>query len=118
MKKAVLIYTLRLTLERAIGLLLFLAGTGWSIRGRGILWFAVYFAVMAGSMIFLIRHGDLLKARSNPSRDTPLWDKLILTLFWLLAYFAVYYVSGKAGGTALSHGSPRPASCFICFRPC
>jgi protein-S-isoprenylcysteine O-methyltransferase Ste14 len=97
-KKAVLIYALRLTLERAIGLLLFLAGTGGSIEGRGILWFAVYFAVMAGSMIFLIRHGDLLKARSNPSRDTPLWDKLILTLFWLLAYFAVYYVSGKAGG--------------------
>ena len=98
MKKAAAVYALRLTLERVIGLVLFLIGTGWTIRGRGILWFAVYFAVVAVSMIFLLRHGDLMKARSNPSRDTPFWDKLILTLFWLLAYFAVYYVSGKAGG--------------------
>ena len=97
-------YVARLVVERAVGLLLFLLGSGWVLGARGVLWFVVYF-VAIGSIIWLYRIApDTMAARLAiaESKDvTPVWDKLLLAVFWLLSYFVVYWVAGKTCDSSL-----------------
>ena len=91
-------YLARLFAERAIGLLLFLLGSGWVLGARGALWFVVYFAAI-GSVVWLYHAApDTMKARlaiADSKDTTPAWDKALLAVFWLLAYFVVYWVAGR-----------------------
>ena len=98
MKKAAVIYISRVAGERIIGLALFLWGAGGVFSAPAAVYFAVYFGAVLLSAVYLRRHGDTLKARANVSRDTPTWDKLILTGFWLTGYFIIYYVAGRTAG--------------------
>lgn len=92
------IYFVRLLVERACGLLLFLLGSGWTLGPRGVLWFIVYFATI-GSVAWLYRTApETMAARlaiAESKDTTPVWDKLLLAVFWLLGYFVVYGVAGK-----------------------
>ena len=101
-KKAAVIYISRVLGERVIGLLLFLWGSGRVLPAHAAVYFAVYFGAAALSAVYLRHHGETLKARANVSRDTPTWDKLILTAFWLTGYFIIYYAAGR---TAAQGGS-------------
>ncbi len=101
-KKAAIVYISRVIGERVIGLVLFLWGAGWVMPLHAAVYFAAYFGAVLLSAGYLRRHGDTLTARANPSRATPVWDKLILTAFWLTGYFVIYYV---AGDTAAQGGS-------------
>ena len=91
-------YLARLFLERAIGLALFLLGSGWALGQRGALWFIAYF-VAIGTVVWLYRAApDTMAARLAiaDSKDvTPTWDKVLLAAFWLLAYFVAYWVAGR-----------------------
>jgi len=91
-------YLARLFVERALGLLLFLLGSGWALGPRGALWFAAYFAAI-GTVVWLYRAApDTMAARLAiaESKDvTPAWDKALLAAFWLLAYFVAYWVAGR-----------------------
>ena len=91
-------YLIRLIAERAIGLFLFLLGSGWILGARGMLWFAAYFLAI-GTIVWLYRAApDTMDARLAiaDSKDvTPVWDKVLLALFWLLGYFVVYWVAGR-----------------------
>jgi len=102
--KGMIAYTARLVAERAIGLLLFLLGSGWVLGPRGLLWFAVYFAAI-GSVFWLYRTApDTMAARlsiAESKDETPVWDKVLLALFWVLGYFAVYWVAGGTIDSAL-----------------
>ncbi|MBQ6524741.1 MAG: isoprenylcysteine carboxylmethyltransferase family protein [Atopobiaceae bacterium] len=96
--KGMVVYLVRLFIERALGLLLFLLGSGWVLGARGALWFAVYFAAI-GTVVWLYRAApETMAARLSiaDSKDvTPVWDKVLLAIFWLLAYFVVYWVAGR-----------------------
>lgn len=96
--KGMIVYLARLLAERAIGLLLFLIGSGWILGARGALWFVSYFASI-GTVIWLYRTApDTMAARLSivDSKDvTPTWDKVLLALFWILGYFVVYWVAGR-----------------------
>jgi protein-S-isoprenylcysteine O-methyltransferase Ste14 len=96
--KGMAAYFARLLAERAIGLLLFLLGSGWVLGPRGVLWFAVYFLAV-GSVAWLYRTApETMAARLAiaESKDvTPVWDKVLLAVFWLLGYFVVYWVAGR-----------------------
>lgn len=91
-------YLARLFAERAIGLLLFLIGSGWILGARGVLWFVAYFAAI-GTVVWLYRAApDTMTARLSiaDAKDvTPVWDKVLLAVFWLLAYFVAYWVAGR-----------------------
>lgn len=91
-------YLARLLIERALGLLLFLLGSGWVLGSRGALWFVVYFAAI-GSVVWLYRVApNTMAARLAivDSKDvTPAWDKALLAVFWLLSYFVIYWVAGR-----------------------
>ncbi len=96
--KGMVAYLVRLVVERALGLLLFLIGSGWVLGPRGALWFAAYFASV-GSVVWLYRTAPRTMAARlaiTDSKDvTPVWDKVLLAAFWLLGYFVVYWVAGK-----------------------
>jgi protein-S-isoprenylcysteine O-methyltransferase Ste14 len=98
-------YLIRLFAERTIGLLLFLLGSGWILGARGMLWFAVYFLAI-GTVIWLYRVApDTMGARLAiaDSKDvTPVWDKVLLALFWFLGYFMVYWVAGRTCDPSLA----------------
>ena len=91
-------YLGRLIVERALGLVLFLLGSGWVLGPRGALWFVAYF-VAIGSIVWLYRAAPTTMAARlaiAESKDvTPVWDKVLLAVFWLLSYFVVYWVAGK-----------------------
>ena len=101
--KGMVAYLARLFVERALGLLLFLLGSGWVLGVRGALWFAAYFAAI-GTVIWLYRAApDTMAARLAiaDSKDvTPIWDKALLALFWLLGYFVVYWAAGRTCDTS------------------
>ena len=96
--KGAIAYLARLVIERALGMMLFLIGSGWVLGPRGTLWFAVYFAAI-GSTFWIYRTApETMAARlsiAETKNVTPLWDKLLLAVFWLLGYFVVYWVAGK-----------------------
>lgn len=96
--KGMVAYLGRLFAERGLGLLLFLIGSGWVLGVRAALWFVVYFAAI-GTVVWLYRTApETMAARLAiaDSKDvTPVWDKVLLAAFWLLAYFVVYWVAGK-----------------------
>jgi protein-S-isoprenylcysteine O-methyltransferase Ste14 len=98
-------YLARLFVERALGLLLFLIGSGWIMGPRGMLWFAVYFAAI-GTVVWVYRTApDTMAARLSiaDTKDvTPVWDKVLLALFWLLGYFVVYWVAGRTCDPSLA----------------
>lgn len=91
-------YLARLFAERALGLLLFLLGSGWVLGPRGTLWFTVYFAAI-GTVVWLYRAAPETMATRLSIADTkdvtPVWDKVLLAVFWLLAYFVVYWIAGR-----------------------
>ena len=105
--KGMVAYLVRLVVERALGLLLFLVGSGWVLGPRGALWFAAYFASI-GSVVWLYRtapHTMAARLAITDSKDvTPVWDKVLLAAFWLLGYFVVYWAAGKTCDTSASIG--------------
>lgn len=102
--KGMAAYIARHIIERAFGLLLFLVGSGWVLGARGVLWFAAYFLAI-GTIVWLYRTApDTMAARLSiaDSKDvTPVWDKILLAVFWLLGYFVVYWVAGKTCNPSL-----------------
>lgn len=96
--KGMVAYLARMFAERAIGLVLFLIGSGWILGARGALWFVAYF-VSIGTVIWLYRSApDTMTARlaiADTKDATPTWDKILLAIFWLLGYFVVYWVAGR-----------------------
>ena len=97
MSKGMLLYTARLVGERAIGLGLFLLASHGVMGIRATVWFVAYVAAVASGVWLYHTSADTLERRANiaATKDvTPVWDKVILALFWLLAYFVVYYVAG------------------------
>lgn len=103
MSRGMVLYTLRLVGERAIGLALFLLASHGVMGIRATVWFLVYVASVASGVWLYHTSADTLERRANiaATKDvTPVWDKVILALFWLLAYFVVYYVAGATADHA------------------
>ena len=103
--KGMVAYLARLFVERALGLILFLLGSGWVLGARGTLWFAAYFAAI-GTVVWLYRAApETMVARLSivDTKDvTPVWDKALLAVFWLLSYFVVYWVAGRTCDPSLA----------------
>ena len=112
MSKGMALYTGRLLGERALGLGLFLLASHGALGMRATVWFAVYVAAVASGVWLYHTSADTLERRADiaATKDvTPVWDKVILALFWLLAYFVVYCVAGASADHARPVDLP-----FIC----
>jgi len=95
MKKQANLYVIRVLAQRVIGILLFLIGANWTMNVRAMVYFALYLAFAAVSLAHIRSVSpDTLAARGRIAADTPAWDKVVLAVYWVLAYFAVYLVAG------------------------
>ncbi len=95
MKKQANFYMIRVLAQRLIGILLFYFGSHWAYQSRDLTYFSLYlvFAVVSLALV----HGvspETLASRGKISPDTPVWDKIILGFYWILAYFVIYLIAG------------------------
>lgn len=96
-KKGALLYLGKLILQRALGFGLFVLAAGTALDVRANVYFAVYFLACVVSWMVLQRtQAEMLNARRKVPQDTEKWDKLLLLLYVLLAYYGIYMVGGLA----------------------
>lgn len=95
MNKGALIYIIRLLAERFIGAALFFAAAG-SFDLRSGIFFSVYILVAVVSAAIIYRKNpNTLKERGKVNTNSPKWDKILLPVFWLSAFFIIFFAAGK-----------------------
>ena len=95
MNKGAVIYIVRLLAERIIGAFLFRLGAE-SFDLRSGIFFTAYILVALFFGIFIyLKNPDTLKERGKVNTNFPKWDKILLLLFWISAFFLVYFAAGK-----------------------
>lgn len=101
MDQGAVVYNFKLFLQRILGLLFFLLGSWWSLGLRAVLYFTLYIVTAVICAVIMYRlNSQTLRERKKVNTDSPLWDKILLTVYWLSAYFFIYYAAGtqfKAG---------------------
>jgi len=95
MKKLANLYIIRVLAQRIIGILLFYLCAHWVLSVRSMVYFAMYlvFAFVSLAMVRSVSPGTLA-ARGKLGINTPVWDKILLGIYWVLAYFVIYAVAG------------------------
>ena len=94
-EKGVLKYILMLLIQRIIGIVLFFVAAGTFNDIRGIVNISLYFIVsIIASVLMLLGHQDTLSERGKKHENTKKWDKILLPLLVLLAYYGIYFIAG------------------------
>lgn len=95
MNKGAMVYIARLIAERFLGAAFFYFASGAFDLRSGI-FFSVYalVAIISAAIIYC-ENPETLKERGKVNTNSPKWDKVLLLVFWLFAFFAVYYAAGK-----------------------
>lgn len=95
MKKQALSYLVRVGFQKIIGFLLYLIGAGFTLTYAGIIYFVYLFlATIIISWILFKANEKTLAERGKTDTDSPIWDKILLFIFWILNYFVVYLLAG------------------------
>lgn len=95
MDKVTVNYILRLIAQRVLGLLLFLLGALGDFSLREIIYFSVYIGTaLISSLILYLVNPEILRVRGNIKTNSPQWDKILLLVFWVTAYFLIYLAAG------------------------
>ncbi|WP_346848455.1 methyltransferase [uncultured Clostridium sp.] len=89
-------YILRILVQRVLGIMLFLLGSSWILGTREIIYFILYIlvAIISGIALYKV-NSTTINERRKINTDSPIWDKVLLTIYWFLAYFGIYFVAGK-----------------------
>ncbi|NLZ28332.1 MAG: isoprenylcysteine carboxylmethyltransferase family protein [Firmicutes bacterium] len=92
-------YTVRVFVQRLLGLLCFLLAARWSMTWQNWVYFGSGFVLTAISTIIIYRiDPETLAQRGKIATDSPQWDKILLFLFWLLNFFVIFVVAGLESG--------------------
>lgn len=88
-------YLFRLLIQRFMGLLCFLIGSWWALDFRSTVYFGVYIflAIISGVIMYRI-NPETLKERGKVNTNSPKWDKVLLSIYWILGFFIIYIVAG------------------------
>lgn len=88
-------YMGKLLLQRILGAAAFFLAAGTFKAPRGILYFALYILATAiAGLILYQKQAETLDARKMVPADTKKWDKIILVIFTLAAYYGIYLAAG------------------------
>lgn len=88
-------YILRVFIQRGLGVLMFLLGSWWTMNLRAWVYFIGYFLITIISCYIMHNvNKETLAERGKINTDSPKWDKIILTIYWLLTFFVIYLVAG------------------------
>ena len=88
-------YLIRLFLQRVIGVALFFIAAGTFNDIRGITNLALYLVVsISASIMMFAGHQETLNERGKKQENTKDWDKVLLPIYFLSAYFGIYFIAG------------------------
>ncbi len=108
MNRGAISYIIRIFTQRILGVLFYLLGAWWSMSVRSWAYFSVHFAAAIISSIVMFRvNPATLSERGKTNTDSPIWDKWLLGVFWLLAFFLIYFIAGLESSKA-----PPPGTLF------
>lgn len=106
MKRKALLYLARLAAQKIIRFLLYLLGTGFVAYTGAMVYFIVLFASTMVCGGILLRAGtQTLAERGKVNTDSPLWDKILLPVFFLLNYFVIYLLAGLTADASQGMGA-------------
>jgi len=92
--KGAIKYAARVMIQRVLGFLLFWLGArtlDWHVW----LYFGTNLAVAAVSLLIMLRiNAETLAERGKVVTDSPVWDKVLLGLYWVLHFFVIYFIAG------------------------
>jgi protein-S-isoprenylcysteine O-methyltransferase Ste14 len=95
MRNGALKYIITLLFQRILGLLMFLLGAGWTLNRAPLIYFLIYFAsALIAAVIMYFINPKTLAERQKMKPDAPIWDKILLTIYWLLSFFVIYLIAG------------------------
>ena len=105
MKTQANLYIIRVLAQRVIGFLLFFFFARWVPGVRSMVYFSLYFvfAIISLAMVRSVSPATLA-ARGKLGENTPAWDKVLLAVYWLLAYFVIYIIAGLEANRAPALG--------------
>jgi protein-S-isoprenylcysteine O-methyltransferase Ste14 len=93
--KGAIKYIFMLFIQRIIGIGLFFAAAGTFNDIRGNINILLYFIVsVIASVLMLFGHQDTLSERGKKQKNTKNWDKVLLPILVLLAYYGIYLIAG------------------------
>lgn len=95
LKKSGFNYLIRVAFQIIIGIILFFVTAGKITYHRGWIYFVTYsFSTIIG-LIYLSKYNpEVLNERAKDRKNTEQWDKILLGLYVLLAFFAIYIIAG------------------------
>ncbi len=85
MRKQAISYIARVLVQKIIGFLLYMIGAGFTLTYAGSIYFIyLLVATIIISLVLFKSNEETLAQRGKTDTDSPVWDKVLLTLFWLL----------------------------------
>lgn len=88
-------YIINILIQRGLGILLYLVGSGWLMNSNALIYFLCYISTSVISLsVMAYVNPQTLAERNKRNTDSPVWDKILLGCFWLLAYFIIYLAAG------------------------
>ena len=94
MKKGAILYVIRLLAERFIGALLFYVAAGGFDTRSGIFFSVCIITAAISGIIIYNSNPETLSERGKVNTNSPKWDKVLLSVFWVCAFFFVYFIAG------------------------
>lgn len=99
MNRSAVFYGIRLLVQRLLGLFLFLVGSGFAADYHSWVYFGTGLAIALLGWAYMYRiNPDVLAQRGKVVTDSPVWDKWLLGLYWLLHFFVIHLVAGLEFG--------------------
>jgi protein-S-isoprenylcysteine O-methyltransferase Ste14 len=93
--KGAIKYIFLLFIQRIIGIGLFFVASGTFSDIRGNVNISLYFiSSVVASVLMLLDHRETLNERGKKQENTKQWDKVLLPIYVLLAYFGIYFIAG------------------------
>ncbi len=95
LQKSGLKYLLKVGFQIVIGITLFFIASGALTYLRGWIFFAIYsISTIIGVIYLSNKNPEVLNERAKERKNTEQWDKVILKIYVLLAFFIIYIVAG------------------------
>jgi protein-S-isoprenylcysteine O-methyltransferase Ste14 len=95
MKKQAAKYSANVMIQRILGVACFFLAAN-SLRDlRSVIYFSLYIIITIVTLIpMYISHAETLSERGKKQSNTKGWDKILLPIYFLLAFYGIYLVAG------------------------
>jgi len=94
-KKGAIKYLIILLFQRIMGIGLFYLAAGTLYNIRGIVNLSLYLLVsIIASIIMYSGHKETLNERGKKHENTKNWDKILLPIYFILAFYGIYVAAG------------------------